>query len=137
VHVAKEKRVKLDSHSDKGVLVEYGGTNQYRVWVESRKDVVSRDVIFDEKPTTSTATAEISNIPVIHDMIVQPPPGSHTSSPTPDTTEESESESDRPDLTEPSISIAPEGGARKSGRANHGSHTVRYGESPLHWHGKR
>ena len=49
--------------------------NQYRVWVESRNDVVvSRDVIFDEKPT-ATLTTEIDDKPVIHDIIVvQSPP---------------------------------------------------------------
>jgi hypothetical protein len=136
VHVPKEKRVKLDSHSDKGVLVGYGGTNQYRVWVESRNDiVVSRDVIFDEKPTTATPTTEIDDGPVIHDMIVvQSPPRSRTVSPIPDTTEESESESelesesDDQDPAEPSTSTAPEASTRQSGRANRGSHSTRYGD---------
>jgi Reverse transcriptase (RNA-dependent DNA polymerase)/gag-polypeptide of LTR copia-type/Pol polyprotein, beta-barrel domain/GAG-pre-integrase domain/Integrase core domain len=142
VHIPKEKRVKLDSHSDKGVLIGYGGTNQYRVWVESRNDiVVSRDVIFDEKPT-ATPTTEINDEPVIHDMIVvQSPPRSRTASPTPETTEESESESesesDDPDpaellkryqSAESSLSTVPEPSTRQSGRANRGSHSTRYGD---------
>ena len=40
VQVPKEKRTKLDSHTQKGILVGYGGTNQYRVWVPARNDVV-------------------------------------------------------------------------------------------------
>ena len=49
VHIPKEKRAKLDLHSHKGILVGYGGTNQYRVWDLTRKDVVvSRDVKFNE-----------------------------------------------------------------------------------------
>lgn len=31
IHVPKEKRIKLDTHSNKGVLLGYGGTNQYTV----------------------------------------------------------------------------------------------------------
>ena len=49
VHVPKEKRKKLDSHSRKCKLVGYAGTNQYRLWDPAKCDVViSRDVIFDE-----------------------------------------------------------------------------------------
>ena len=50
IHILKEKRVKLDSHSHVGQLVGYCGTaNQYRVWDYIRKDVVvARDVVFDE-----------------------------------------------------------------------------------------
>jgi len=49
VHVPKEKRVKLDVHSHKGIMIGYGGTNQYRIWDLIRKDiVVSRDVVFTE-----------------------------------------------------------------------------------------
>src|SRR5271154_7593286 len=50
VHVPKEKRIKLDSHTRKGILVGYAGTNQYRVWDPAKNDViVSRDVIFDDE----------------------------------------------------------------------------------------
>lgn len=31
IHVPKEKRIKLDTHSNKGILLGYGGTNQYKV----------------------------------------------------------------------------------------------------------
>jgi hypothetical protein len=50
VHISKEKRIKLDVNTHKGILVGYsGGTNQYKVWDLTRKDVVvSRDVVFIE-----------------------------------------------------------------------------------------
>src|SRR5579859_3563479 len=49
VHVPKEKRVKLDSHTEKGQLVGYRGMNQWKVWIPEREEVVvSRDVVFDE-----------------------------------------------------------------------------------------
>ena len=70
IHVPKEKRTKLDTYSHKGILVGYGGTNQYRVWDLTRKDVVvSRDVRFDEGvPGSQTAT--INEGPkIIHDSI--------------------------------------------------------------------
>ena len=31
IHIPKEKRTKLDTHSHKGILVGYGGTNQYKI----------------------------------------------------------------------------------------------------------
>src|SRR5271155_2443600 len=50
VHVPEEKRIKLDSHALKGQLIGYGGTNQWKVWVPERNEVVtSRDVVFDEE----------------------------------------------------------------------------------------
>src|SRR5277367_2465981 len=57
VHIPKEKRTKLDTHSHKGIMIGYGGgTNQYKVWDLTRKDiVVSRDVVFIEgKPIAQT-----------------------------------------------------------------------------------
>src|SRR5579859_6878217 len=50
IHVPKEKRTKLDTHSHKGIMIGYGGgTNQYKVWDLTRDDiVVSRDVVFIE-----------------------------------------------------------------------------------------
>ena len=51
VHVPKEKRKKLDSHSRSCKLVGYAGTNQYRLWDPAKRDVViSRDVVFNEDP---------------------------------------------------------------------------------------
>jgi len=50
VHVPKEKRVKLDSHTEKGQLVGYKGMNQWKAWIPMREEVVvSRDVVFDKK----------------------------------------------------------------------------------------
>src|SRR6266480_4131098 len=59
VHVPKEKQTKLDIHSHKGILVGYGGTNQYKIWDLTRNDVVvSRDVLFIEgKPVNQTPAA--------------------------------------------------------------------------------
>ena len=69
VEIPKEKRVKLDSHSDKGYLIGYGGTNQWRIWVPSRNDViVSRDVIFNERKGQEMIIEE-ATAPVIHDTI--------------------------------------------------------------------
>jgi Domain of unknown function (DUF4219) len=50
-------------------------TNQYKIWVEGRKDlVISRDVLFDDGPR-GLPTQTIVNIPQIYDeIIVQPPP---------------------------------------------------------------
>jgi hypothetical protein len=56
IHIPKEKRIKLDTHSHKGILVGYGGTNQFKVWDLTRNDVVvSRDIVFIEgKPVNQT-----------------------------------------------------------------------------------
>jgi hypothetical protein len=49
IHVPKEKRIKLDIHSYKGIMIGYGGINQYKIWDLIRKDiVVSRDMVFIE-----------------------------------------------------------------------------------------
>ena len=94
VHIPKERRTKLDIHSHKGILVGYGGTNQYRVWDFTRNDVVvSRDVRFNEGipasettaipiaegPRISTIIATIEAPKTIHDSITVlsgPPDGS-------------------------------------------------------------
>ena len=75
VHIPKEKRIKLDTNSHEGILVGYGGTNQYRVWDPFRNDtIVSRDVVFDEKFYNAEANTIFANIQVdkpriIHDSI--------------------------------------------------------------------
>src|SRR5277367_3916835 len=71
VHIAKEKRMKLDTHSHKGIMIGYGGTNQYRIWDLTRNDaVVSRDVVFIEgKAIEQTPPAYIEEPKVIHDSI--------------------------------------------------------------------
>src|SRR5205814_2316068 len=76
IHIPKEKRTKLDTHSHKGILVGYGGTNQYKVWDLTRKDVVvSRDVRFDEGvPGSQTATID-EGPKIIHDSIITVLPG--------------------------------------------------------------
>jgi Reverse transcriptase (RNA-dependent DNA polymerase)/gag-polypeptide of LTR copia-type/Integrase core domain/GAG-pre-integrase domain/Domain of unknown function (DUF4219) len=79
VHIPKEKRIKLDTHSHKGILVGYGGTNQYKVWDLTRKDVVvSRDVVFIEGKPISQTPAILEEAPrIIHDSITVlpgPPP---------------------------------------------------------------
>ena len=47
VLVPKEKRMKLDTHSHKGIMIGYGGgMNQYKVWDLTTDDIiVSRDVV--------------------------------------------------------------------------------------------
>ena len=71
VHIPKEKRTKLDTHSHKGILIGYGGTNQYKVWDLTRKDVVvSRDVVFIEGKPVSQTPAILEETPrIIHDSI--------------------------------------------------------------------
>jgi len=62
--VPGKRRTKLDMNSHKGILVGYGGTNQYRVWDFTRNDVVvSRDVKFNEgvPATQITSVEEESN----------------------------------------------------------------------------
>src|SRR5205814_161825 len=74
IYVPKERCIKLDTHSNKGILLGYGGTNQYRVWDLTKKDVtVLRDVKFVEgapSAVTSTGTeAALKNPRIIHDSI--------------------------------------------------------------------
>ena len=116
VHIPKEKRVKLDTHSHKGIMIGYGGgTNQYKIWDLTRKDIViARDVVFVEgKPIELTPAAFIEEPKVIHDSImVLPGPGPETETeepkwiPTPPPTERSEStpgDDQEPQLVDPQI----------------------------------
>lgn len=60
VHIPKEKRSKLDSKSNKCVMVGYA-TNGYRLYdPEKRKIIVSRDVVFDEKIIHENSIPEIN-----------------------------------------------------------------------------
>jgi hypothetical protein len=109
VHVPKEKRTKLDIHSHKGILIGYGGTNQYKVWDLTRNDVVvSRDVVFIEgKPVNQTPTV-YEEPKIIYDSIAVlpgPPEGSPRQLPTPPATEyaDSDSEEPGPDMVDPQI----------------------------------
>src|SRR5256714_1962961 len=85
VHVPKEKRIKLDTHTHKGILIGYGGgTNQYKVWDMVRKDVVvSRDVVFIEgKPVDQTPATYIEEPRIMYDSIpVLPGPPAETQEP--------------------------------------------------------
>jgi hypothetical protein len=78
VHVPKENRTKLDTHSHKGIMIGYGGgTNQYKVWDLTRKDiVVSRDVVFIEgKPVEQTPAVYTEEPRIIHDPTMDMSPG--------------------------------------------------------------
>src|SRR5947207_3082635 len=70
--VPSEKRTKLDMNSHKGILVGYGGKNQYRVWDFERNDVVvSRDVKVNEgAPTMQTGIQEEPKITVQKELKV-------------------------------------------------------------------
>ena len=67
VHVPKEKRSKLASKSEPGILVGFPlGVKGYRVYMGSNRVKITRDVIFDERPTvvrpsfsTPTETLEL------------------------------------------------------------------------------
>src|SRR5277367_3733408 len=106
IHVPKEKRTKLDTHSHKGIMIGYGGgTNQYKVWDLTRKDiVVSRDVVFIEgKPIDQTPAVYIEEPKVVQDSItVLPEPPAETQEPqrqlpTPPQSEHPESEPEEPE----------------------------------------
>src|SRR5205809_6374511 len=89
VHVPEEKRIKLDSHTMEGQLIGYGGTNQWKVWIPERNEVVtSRDVVFDEEEGEKLMTevpAASAVKPVIHPEI-RVLPGPPDQYPTPPTT---------------------------------------------------
>src|SRR5277367_4181489 len=107
VHIPKEKRMKLDTHSHKGIMIGYGGTNQYRIWDLTRNDaVVSRDVVFIEgKAIEQTPPAYIEEPKVIHDSIevLQGPPEVEEpqQEPTPPLSEHPETQ--EPELVGPQI----------------------------------
>jgi len=112
VHVPKEKRTKLDTHSHKGIMIGYGGTNQYKVWDLTRDDVVvSRDVVFIEgKPVEQTPAIYIEEPKVIHDsIIVLPKPPSETEEPRrqlpmpPQSEHPDPEEPEEPELVDPAI----------------------------------
>ena len=108
VHVPKEKRTKLDTHSHKGILVGYGGTNQYKVWDLTRNDVVvSRDVVFIEGKPVNQTPAVYEEPRIVHESItVLPgPPEELQQLPTPPATENADSDSEEPgpDMVDPQI----------------------------------
>ena len=65
VHVQKEKRCHLESHTTKCIMVGYEkGTKAWRLWDPVRKRIIiSRDVIFDESPHTQP-TGTIPTTPI-------------------------------------------------------------------------
>ena len=112
VHVPKEKRTKLDTHSHKGILIGYEGTNQYKIWDLTRNDVVvSRDVVFIEgKPVNQTPAVYEEEPRTIYESItVLPGPSEEPAQqlPTPPATENADSDSDSeepgPDMIDPQI----------------------------------
>lgn len=145
VHVPKEKRIKLDSNSNKCTLVGYGGTNQYRVWDPSRKDViVSRDVVFDEEvgDKKSEQAIIIEKPQIVHDSTTIYPSPPPDQLPTPPATEISESDTDAGMDTESETETESIGnpfqkppklptttGTRTSTRSNKGKISERFGDS--------
>jgi len=152
IHVPKEKWIKLDTHSNKGILLGYGGTNQYKVWDLTRKDVtVSRDVRFVEgTPTEGTMAegtptggtmAEVAPMApslepprIMHDSItVLPGPPRQEALPPPEEVQAEETDTDEPEqidlqvlLQGPSTEVP---GRRVSSRTNKGILTsTRFGE---------
>src|SRR5436190_22575839 len=128
VHIPKEKRTKLDTHSHKGILVGYGGTNQYKVWDLTRNDVVvSRDVVFiEEKPVNQTPAIYEEPRTVHESITVLPGPPENTDQqqlPTPPATEHPESESDSdleesgPEMVDPQILLQESTGGSAGGSA--------------------
>src|SRR5579859_3593957 len=113
VHVPKEKRTKLDTHSHKGFMIGYGGsTNQYKVWNLTRDDiVVSRDVVFIEGKPVNQTPAVYEEPRIIHDSItVLPEPPAETKEPqqeppAPPVSEhpDSDSDSEEPETVDPQV----------------------------------
>src|SRR5271155_4114551 len=111
IHIPKEKRIKLDIHSHKGIMIGYGGTNQYKVWDLTRKDiVVSRDVVFIEgKPVHQTPATYIEEPRIMYDSItVLPGPPTETEEPqrqlpTPPQSEHPDTEEPAPESVDPGI----------------------------------
>ncbi|GBM34813.1 hypothetical protein AVEN_208020-1 [Araneus ventricosus] len=51
-HIPVKKRKKMDKKAVKGYLVGYDGDERYRIWlIEENRVILSRDVIFQEKPS--------------------------------------------------------------------------------------
>ncbi len=153
VHVPEEKRIKLDSHTMKGQHIGYGGTNQWKVWIPERNEVVtSRDVVFDEEEGEKLMTevpAASAVKPVIHpeirvlpgppDQYPTPPATVHlqTASPepkeSPPASEASEASEDE-EPQQPAKSAAkkrpaPPPPSRVSERPGKGQHAPRFGET--------
>jgi len=101
IHIPKEKRVKLDTHSHKGIMIGYGGgTNQYKIWDLTRKDVVvSRDVVFIEgKPVDQTPAVYIEEPRIMYDSITVLPGPPQLQLPTPPPSEHPEPETVDPGM---------------------------------------
>lgn len=53
-HIPSQKRKKMDKKAVKGYLIGYDGDERYRIYIKETGTVTcSRDVVFDEKPSTS------------------------------------------------------------------------------------
>ena len=61
VHIPKEKRNKLDFKSIPGYMIGYSVNSKgYRILLDNQTVIVSRDVIFNESPSTTTKTNDNS-----------------------------------------------------------------------------
>src|SRR5271169_3280338 len=129
IHVPKEKRTKLDTHSHKGIMIGYGGgTNQYKVWDLTRKDiVVSRDVVFIEGKPVSQTPAVYEAPKVIYDSITvlpgppaeteepqqqlppTPPASEHPESDTGSNSDNSDPDDDEPEVVDPQVLLQEPG----------------------------
>lgn len=59
-HIPVQKRQKMDKKAVKGYLVGYDGDERYRIWVkEENKVILSRDVIFHERPESCKAQVKL------------------------------------------------------------------------------
>jgi transposase InsO family protein len=117
VHTPKKKTKKIDSRSYEGIMVGYGGSNQYRIWVPGTNKIkikVSRDVCFVgemEGPVgahgngsphgnatphrDAMENGDAGEQPIIYDMIeVLPEPREEPESESEESESESESESE-------------------------------------------
>jgi len=68
-HIPKSKNQKLDSRAGEGIMVGYGGKNQYRIWnpVDNKVTVTAYADFINEAKKSTAPAAEPERI--IHDMI--------------------------------------------------------------------
>ena len=119
-----------------GQHIGYGGTNQWKVWIPERNEVVtSRDVVFDEEEGEKLMTevpAASAVKPVIHPEIrVLPgPPEPKESPPASEASEASEDEEpQQPAKSAAKKRPAPPPPSRVSERPGKGQHAPRFGET--------
>lgn len=70
-HIPKSKNQKLDSHAGEGIMVGYGGSNQYRIWnpVDNKVTVTAYADFINEGNLKKSAAAGVEPERIIYDTI--------------------------------------------------------------------